>query len=61
MYKFMVIEGSCGQPYNLKRSEDTCNEMAAKGYELVECYQTTTSACFGQGKSILVLIFKSSD
>jgi|SaaInlLV_10m_DNA_1039704.scaffolds.fasta_scaffold327616_1 hypothetical protein len=60
MYKFMVIEGSCGEPYNLKRSEDTCNEMANKGYELVDCYQTTTSSCGGASKSILVLIFRSS-
>ena len=62
MYKFMVIEGSCGQPYNLKRSEDTCNEMAKKGFELVECYQTKTPGCMGQGsKAVLVLIFRSSE
>ena len=62
MYKFMVIKGSCNEPYNLKSSEDTCNEMAAKGYELVECYQSTSAGCLGRGsKSVLVLIFKSSD
>jgi len=57
MYKFVMIQGSCGSPYNIKKAEDTSNKMAEQGYRLVEAYQSTTAGC-GSTNSVLVLVFE---
>jgi hypothetical protein len=57
MYKFVVIQGRCGQPYNVSESEQHANRMEGEGFDLVQVYQTTTSSCFGSSSS-LVMVFK---
>jgi len=57
MYKFVVVQGRCGQPYNVAESEEHANRMLGQGYELVQVYQTVTSTCFGSSSS-LVMVFK---
>ena len=63
MYKFMVVKGSCGNPYSTQQSEDMCNQMAQQGYELVQTYQTSMAGGCGGGsaRSVLVLIFRRSE
>jgi hypothetical protein len=58
MYKFVVIKGSCGNPYDINACEQQTNQMAAQGFDLFQVYQSTTTACLGQGNSVLVMIFK---
>jgi hypothetical protein len=58
MYKFITISGSCGGEYDLKKCEDNANKMLQQGYELVQVYQTRTSACLGGSNSALVMVFK---
>ena len=60
MYKFITVEGKCGQPYNLAECEGHANRMHEQGYELVQVYQTTMAAC-GGGKSVLVIVFRKTD
>jgi hypothetical protein len=57
MYKFVVVQGRCGQPYNVGESEQHANQMSQQGYELTHVYQTVTSTCFGSSSS-LVMVFK---
>jgi hypothetical protein len=58
MYKFIMVEGTCGGDYNIGACEGHANKMAQEGYEFVQCYQSSTRACLGQGKSVLVMVFK---
>ena len=57
MYKFVVISGNCGQPYDVGQCESTANKMAAEGYEFVQAYQTVVQGCGGKSSS-LVMVFK---
>jgi hypothetical protein len=57
MYKFIVVQGRCGQPYNVAESEQHANQMESQGFDLVHVYQTVTTSCFGSGSS-LVMVFK---
>jgi hypothetical protein len=57
MYKFVVVQGKCGQPYNVGESEQHANRMAQEGYDLVQVYQTVTKTCVGSTSS-LVMVFK---
>ena len=57
MYKFVVVQGRCGQPYNVSESEQHANRMEAEGFELAHVYQTVTSSCVGSSSS-LVMVFK---
>lgn len=58
MYKFAVIEGGCGKnSYDIKKAENTANEMLKHNYELVQVYQTSTAGC-GGANSALVMVFK---
>jgi hypothetical protein len=57
MYKFLVVQGKCGQPYNVAESEQHANRMAKEGYDLVQVYQSISSTCFGTSSS-LVMVFK---
>ena len=38
MYKFLVVQGRCGQPYNVAESEQHANRMANEGHDLVQVY-----------------------
>jgi hypothetical protein len=60
MYKFITMKGSCGSPYDIGKSEEHANKMAAQGYDLVQVYQTSTSGCFG-AQSALVMVFKKRE
>ncbi len=60
MYKFIMIEGSCGSPYDLKSCESHANKMTTEGYTLEHVYQTTTASCLGQSKRVLVMVFKKT-
>jgi hypothetical protein len=60
MYKFVTVEGSCGSPYDTATCEANANKMAEQGFELVQVYQSTSAACVGQSKSILVMVFKKN-
>jgi hypothetical protein len=60
MYKFVVIQGSCGNPYDISKSESQANKMYQQGYDMVQVYQTTASGCFNT-KSILVMVFKERE
>ena len=60
MYKFVMIQGSCGSPYDIGKSESQANAMYNQGYELVQVYQTTASGCFST-KSVLVMVFKTRE
>ena len=60
MYKFVLIEGSCGNPYNIGKAEQNANDMDKRGYDLVQVYQTSTSGCSGS-KSVLVMIFEQRE
>ena len=59
MYKFVTVEGNCGNPYDIGVCETNSNKMAAEGYELVQVYQTTSKGC-GSAKSILVMVFRKT-
>jgi len=43
MYKFVVVQARCGQPYNVTESEQHANRMDTEGFDLVQVYQTVTS------------------
>ena len=58
MYKFVVIEGSCGNPPDIGSCEIQANTMAEQGYELVQVFDSTTLSCFGRTKSALVMVFR---
>jgi hypothetical protein len=60
MYKFVTIEGSCGNPYDVRVCEGNANKMAEQGYDLVQVYQSTSASCIGQSKSVLVMVFKKA-
>ena len=60
MYKFIMIQGNCGSPYDIGNSEGQANKMYQQGYDLVQVYQTTTAGCFST-KSALVMVFKKRD
>lgn len=60
MYKFVLIEGSCGNPYDIGKAEQNANNMDKRGYDLVQVYQTSTSGCTGS-KSALVMIFEQRE
>jgi hypothetical protein len=60
MYKFVTVEGSCGQPYNTATCERHANRMAEEGYWLVQVYQSSTSGCIGS-KSVLVMVFRRNE
>lgn len=32
MYKFITMEGSCGNPYDVTKCEQHANKMAGEGY-----------------------------
>lgn len=57
MYKFVVISGSCGNPYDVRQAEQSANSMAQQGYVLDHVYQSSTRGCFGVS-SALVMIFR---
>lgn len=57
MYKFVVQQGGCGKPYDVKKAEKSANDMLKQGFELVQVYQSTSSGCTGV-KSVLVMVFK---
>jgi hypothetical protein len=57
MYKFVMLQGSCGSPYNVNKAEQTANNMLKEGYELSHVYQSTTSGC-GGAQSVLVMVFR---
>lgn len=58
MYKFVMVQGSCGSPYNVASCEAQANKMQAEGYALAHVYQSTTPACIGKSSSVLVMVFK---
>ena len=58
MYRFVVIEGSCGNPADIGSCEAQANTMAGQGYELLQVFDTTTLSCFGRSKSALVMVFR---
>ena len=60
MYKFVMIQGSCGNPYDVGKAEKNANDMEKQGYDLVQVYQTTTSGCLST-KSVLVMVFKQQE
>jgi hypothetical protein len=57
VYKFITVQGSCGNPYDIAKCEQHANGMLSQGYELVQVYQTTTAGCTGT-QSVLVMIFR---
>jgi hypothetical protein len=57
MYQFMVVDGSCGSPYDLAKAQKIANEMAQKGFVLAHVYQSTSRGCFG-ANAALVMIFR---
>lgn len=60
MYKFVVVQGSCGAPYDINACEVQANRMLSEGYELAHVYQTSVKSCFGQASSSLVMVFKKN-
>lgn len=58
MYKFVTMQGACGNPYDIAKCENAANKMSENGYELVQVYQSSTAGC-GGAKSILVMVFKA--
>lgn len=58
MYKFLVIEGSCGNPPDIGSCEIQANTMATQGYELVQVCHTTTLSCLGRARSAIVMVFR---
>jgi len=60
MYKFVMIQGVCGRPYDVTRSEGQANKMYKQGYDLVQVYQSTTPGCLS-AKSVLVMVFKERE
>ena len=59
MYKVVLVSGTCGQDVlDVGLIEKNANEMAKKGYELVEMYETRTTECRGT-KTAAVMVFKS--
>lgn len=57
MYKFVVIQGSCGNPYEVAKAEQSANSMVQQGYVMDHVYQTTTRGCWGASSS-LVMVFR---
>lgn len=65
MYKFVVIKGSCGQPYDISECERAANKMARNGFEFVQAYQSVVNGCIVSDRlcgpsSALVMVFKAS-
>ena len=61
MYKVVLVPASCGQSQlDVGSIEQNANEMASRGFELVEAYQTSTAGCTG-AKTACVMIFKRAD
>jgi hypothetical protein len=60
MYKFVTMEGSCGNPYDVGKCEQHANRMRQEGFQLVQVYQTTSASCCG-AKSVLVMIFHQGE
>lgn len=61
MYKFVVVKGSCGQPYDFGACEQQANALQQQGYDLVQVYQTSTPGCSGSGQSVLVMVFRKAN
>ena len=57
MYRFLTIQGSCGKPYDIQAVEQSANQMAATGFDLVQVYETRIAGCFG-AQSVLVMVFR---
>jgi hypothetical protein len=60
VYKFVMVDGTCGAPYDLKACEIQANKMLKEGYTLSHIYQSNTSACMGSSKAVLVMVFKQT-
>lgn len=58
MYKFLVVKGSCGTPYDIGSCEQQANKMLQQGYELVQVYQSSRSSCVWNTQSVLVMVFR---
>lgn len=58
MYKFVVIQGSCGAGYSLSSAESACTKMETDGFELVQAYPEVVQGCGNSGKYSLVMIFR---
>lgn len=57
MYKFVVIQGSCGSPYDIAKAEQAANGMVQQGYVMDHVYQSATRGCWGTATS-LVMVFR---
>lgn len=59
MYKFVTVEGNCGQAYDTSNCEKHANRMEQEGYSLIQVYQSSSAGRCG-AKSVLIMVFKKN-